>query len=163
MLTTRGYSTVAKSNGSEFGTAVSGLIGVVVVIAIVYSLTAGQFAGSGAADASPEAVAERLQPVGNVTLAGSEPPPAAEAAASEASPGQAVYARACFACHDSGAAGAPKLGDQAAWENRVAQGIDQLLTTAINGKGAMPPRGTCADCSDDDLKGAIEFMLSKLE
>lgn len=155
---------MAKSNGSEFGTAVSGLIGVVVVIAIVYSLTAGQFAGSGEADASPEAVAERLQPVGNVTLAGSEPPPAAaEPAASEASPGQAVYARACFACHDSGAAGAPKLGDQAAWENRAAQGIDQLLSIAINGKGAMPPRGTCADCSDDDLKGAIEFMLSKLE
>jgi cytochrome c5 len=157
---------VAKSNGSEFGTAVSGLIAVVVVIAIVYGLTAAQFAGSGEADASPEAVAERIKPVGKVALAGSEPAPAPAAAApatGEAAPGQAVYAKACFACHDTGAAGAPKLGDQAAWEGRAAQGIDQLLSIAINGKGAMPPRGTCADCSDDDLKVAIEFMLSKLQ
>jgi cytochrome c5 len=157
---------VAKSNGSELGTAVSGLIGVVVVIAIVYSVTAAQFAGSGEADASPDAVAERIKPVGEVTLAGSEPavaPAAAASATGDAAPGEAVYAKSCIACHDTGAAGAPKLGNQAAWEARAAQGIDQLLNTVITGKGAMPPRGTCADCSDDDLKGAIEFMLSKLQ
>ena len=57
-------------------------------------------------------------------------------------------------------AGAPKFGDKAAWEPRIAQGIDAMLSTAINGKGAMPPRGTCMDCSDADLKAAIEYMIS---
>ena len=75
----------------------------------------------------------------------------------------AIYKQACFACHDTGAANAPKLGDKAAWEPRIAQGLDQLLSTAISGKGAMPPRGTCATCSDEDLRIAIEYMVSKAQ
>ena len=77
----------------------------------------------------------------------------------EVSPGEAIYNKACVACHASGVAGAPKLGDKAAWEPRLALGVDGLLQSAITGKNAMPPRGTCMDCSDDDLKIAIEFML----
>jgi cytochrome c5 len=89
-------------------------------------------------------------------------PAAAPAPAAAADAGQAVYGRACIACHMTGAANAPKLGDKAAWEPRIAKGVDALLQSAINGVPgtAMPPRGTCADCSDDDLKAAVQYMVS---
>ena len=75
--------------------------------------------------------------------------------------GKATYDTKCFACHNTGVAGAPKLGDKAAWEPRIASGMDAMLAIAVKGKGAMPPKGTCADCSDEELKAAIEYMLSQ--
>jgi cytochrome c5 len=73
--------------------------------------------------------------------------------------GKATYDTKCFACHNTGVAGAPKLGDKAAWESRIASGMDAMLAIAIQGKGAMPPKGTCMDCSDDDLTAAIQYMV----
>ncbi|MCL4163884.1 UNVERIFIED_CONTAM: hypothetical protein GTU68_050249 [Idotea baltica] len=55
--------------------------------------------------------------------------------------------------------GAPKKGDHAAWEPRKAKGLNVLLDHAINGFNAMPPKGTCMACSDDEIKAAIDFML----
>jgi cytochrome c5 len=55
-------------------------------------------------------------------------------------------------------AGAPKLGDAGAWAPRVAKGFDSLMSNAINGLNAMPPRGTCTTCSDEEIQGAIEYM-----
>ena len=65
----------------------------------------------------------------------------------------------------SGAANSPKLGDKAAWEPRVAKGKDALYQSAINGVAgtAMAPRGTCAACSDDELKAVVDFMVSKAQ
>lgn len=74
-------------------------------------------------------------------------------------PGQAVYKKACVVCHAAGVAGAPKFGDKAAWSPRAAKGIDTLLKNSITGINAMPARGTCADCTDVQLKEAIEYML----
>lgn len=71
---------------------------------------------------------------------------------------QDKYQRTCFACHGTGAAGAPKTGDKAAWEPRVAKGIDELLKSVKEGKGVMPPMGLCSDCTDEDFKGLIEMM-----
>ncbi|MDI3324730.1 c-type cytochrome [Pontibacterium granulatum] len=73
--------------------------------------------------------------------------------------GEEVYNTKCSVCHASGAANAPKLGDAAAWGPRAAQGVDALLATAKSGKGAMPPKGLCMDCSDAELKGAIQYMV----
>ena len=70
----------------------------------------------------------------------------------------AKYQSACFACHGTGAAGAPKAGDKEAWAPVVELGLETLIASVRNGKGAMPPGGLCADCSDDDLKGLIEYM-----
>ena len=75
--------------------------------------------------------------------------------------GVSVYNSKCIICHGSGVAGAPKVGDKAAWAPRVATGMDTLLASAIKGKNAMPPRGTCTECSDADLKAAIEYMVSQ--
>ena len=153
---------MSEHRSSEFGTAMSGLVGVVILVALVYTVTVAQFSGDRSAG-TPEEIAARIAPVGSVTLAGAEPvaAPAAAAApkAADEGPGAAIYQKACMACHATGAAGAPKLGDKAAWEPRMAQGLDPLLQTAIAGKGAMPPRGTCMACTDEDLKLAIEYML----
>ena len=74
--------------------------------------------------------------------------------------GEKLYKSACLACHMAGVAGAPKLGDKAAWSALEAKGMDALMKTTINGKGAMPPRGaTKAD--DATLKAAVEYMLAK--
>lgn len=70
-----------------------------------------------------------------------------------------TYNTKCVACHASGAAGAPKLGDAAAWASRASLGMDALLASVKNGKGAMPPKGLCMDCTDEQFKGAIQFML----
>lgn len=154
------------SNHSDmnFGNSIAALIGVVLLVALVYGLTAGRFAGEAYPEA-PERVAARLAPVGAVNTDAASLATSAPAAASAASsdPGEATYNRVCQACHATGAAGAPLFGNKEAWEPRIAQGMDTLLQTAINGKGAMPPRGTCADCSDDDLRVAIEYMVSKVQ
>jgi len=75
--------------------------------------------------------------------------------------GQQVYQNTCQACHATGAAGAPKVGDKAAWAPRIATGMDALVASAINGKNVMPPKGTCTSCSDEDLKAAVEYMVSQ--
>lgn len=74
---------------------------------------------------------------------------------------EAKYKQTCFACHGTGAAGAPKTQDTVAWEPRLKQGMDVLLTSVKSGKNAMPPGGLCTDCSDDDYKALIKFMSSK--
>lgn len=72
--------------------------------------------------------------------------------------GEQIYGSICVACHGSGAAGAPKKGDKAAWAPRVAKGIDALVKSATAGKGAMPPKGGAADLTDAELKATIEFL-----
>ncbi|NVK00103.1 MAG: cytochrome c5 family protein [Oceanospirillaceae bacterium] len=73
--------------------------------------------------------------------------------------GATVYNTKCLACHMSGVAGAPKVGDAAAWAERMAPGMDAVLASAKKGKGAMPPMGTCMDCSDAELTAAIQYMV----
>jgi len=161
---------LSAHRGTDFGLAVSGLIGVVLLIFLIYSLTVARFTSDAGSAGTPEQIAARIEPVGSVNLASADatapgPSTPAQAApapnAADGGPGAAVYNKACVACHATGAANAPKIDDKAAWEPRAAQGVAQLLQTAIAGKGAMPPRGTCADCSDEDLKAAIEYMLDK--
>lgn len=78
--------------------------------------------------------------------------------------GKATYDGACFACHATGAAGAPKMGDKAAWAPRIAQGMDVLKKHATEGfkgtSGFMPAKGGRADLSDADIAAAIEYMVA---
>lgn len=75
--------------------------------------------------------------------------------------GKAVYGTACFVCHGTGAAGAPKLGDKAAWAPRIAQGMDTLVHNAITGKNAMPPKGGRMDLADEDIHAAVAYLVSE--
>jgi cytochrome c5 len=73
--------------------------------------------------------------------------------------GKKIYDTKCMACHASGVAGAPKFGDKDAWEPRIETGMDSLMSSVMNGKNAMPPKGTCMDCSEEDLRAAVEYMV----
>ena len=73
---------------------------------------------------------------------------------------QELYQGACLACHASGVAGAPKVGDSAAWQGRLGDGMDALVASAIKGKGAMPPKGG-STFSDDQLRMVIEYILTE--
>jgi len=79
----------------------------------------------------------------------------------EASAGQDIYTAHCAVCHDTGAAGAPKIGDAADWSSRMKQGMATVLNHAINGYNSMPPRGACMTCSDAEIKAAVEYILDK--
>lgn len=82
------------------------------------------------------------------------------AVASAAHPGESIYQNYCFSCHNPGLSGAPKLGDAEAWGPRIAKGPVLLLQTTIEGiQPAMPPRGMCFDCSDEDLAAAVDYMI----
>ena len=79
-------------------------------------------------------------------------------------PGKAVYLRHCFACHQAGVAGAPKLGDAEAWAPRIAQGRDAMLANVIAGMApGMPARGACLSCDDEKLGIAVDYMIASVE
>lgn len=73
---------------------------------------------------------------------------------------EAKYSQTCGICHASGVAGAPKAFDKAAWEPRIATGMDTLIASVTNGKNAMPPRGLCMDCTADQYKTLINYMAT---
>ncbi|HHU94593.1 MAG TPA: cytochrome c5 family protein [Alcaligenaceae bacterium] len=84
------------------------------------------------------------------------------ASADELATGKGLYDAACFVCHGSGVAGAPKFGDKAAWAPYIETGLDAMLQVAISGKGAMPPRGTAMNASDEELRAAILYMVEQV-
>ena len=152
-----------------FTTFVAVLVGLGILAVILYFL-AGYMSGSVDEYRTDEVVLENIKPVGQVNIAG-QPGTEEEAATEPAAPadgeaaagpmsGEQVYQAHCLACHGTGAAGAPKFGDAAAWKPRIAKGVDALLASATNGLNAMPPKGLCMACSEDELKGAIEYMIS---
>ncbi|MEH6442763.1 MAG: c-type cytochrome [Oceanospirillaceae bacterium] len=113
---------------------------------------------------STERMVERIKPIGQVCMEGDESCGSAAAAVVAGGParsGEEVYTTKCGLCHAAGVSGAPKFGT-ADWTDRGAKGIDALLATAISGINAMPAKGLCTDCSDDELKGAIEHMLNSV-
>ncbi|HYH42888.1 MAG TPA: c-type cytochrome [Burkholderiales bacterium] len=156
----------------------------VVPIGIISMLASLAMKGAepGTNAASEEAVAKRLKPVGEVVVS-NEPAPPPEAAAApvvvaaatpgvpagapaaggagDAAKGKSVYDTACMACHGTGAAGAPKLGDKAAWAPRMKQGMPALYDAAMKGKGAMPPKGGNMALPDADVKAAVDFLASQ--
>lgn len=101
------------------------------------------------------ATIDRIKPFGEVNI-GSAP---VAVASSGAADGKGTYSASCAACHASGAAGSPKLGDKAAWKARIAQGNSTLVDHAINGFKGMPAKGGNASLSDDDVKAAVTYMV----
>lgn len=114
------------------------------------------------------AIAERIKPVGEVTVSSGSGVvdsliPAAHAA--DANKGKTTYDNSCGVCHAAGIAGAPKFGDKAAWAPRIAQGTDTLYTHALKGylgkAGMMPAKGGNMALPDADVKAAVDYMVSK--
>lgn len=109
-------------------------------------------------DAQAEKIRERIKPVAEVCVQGDDCGGPVVAASTGPRSGDAVYSASCAGCHAVGVAGAPKKGDVAAWDKRLAKGFDKTLANAISGLNAMPAKGLCMDCSDDELSAAIKFM-----
>lgn len=129
----------------------------IIMAATIFAFQA--WADTGAAN---EKIRERIKPVGTVCAGTAcDGADAAPAAASSGRSGEKVYSTACVACHGSGLLDAPKKGDTAAWDKRFEQGEATVLKHAIEGLNAMPPKGTCGDCSDDELMAAINFMSGR--
>ena len=160
------------SQDKEFyGTFIAVMVGL-AVLAVILVFTAISLTSEVSEYKSEEIVIENIKPVGEVYLAGESEPvetatssgaamtaDAGEAAAPKS--GDQVYNSNCMACHATGAAGAPKLGDVAAWAPRIAAGMDSLMTNATNGLKAMPPKGLCMTCSSAELQAAVDYMVSK--
>lgn len=132
------------------------LVTIVVAIALIVLVWPLSMKGKGGAPVGANDDADaRIQPVAKVEMMN-------VAAKSDGKPrdGAAIYNAVCMACHASGVAGAPKAGDKAAWAPRLAQGSATLLKNALNGKGAMPPKGGAADLSDAEFKSAVDHLVS---
>lgn len=110
-------------------------------------------------DMSREAIAERIKPLGKHYVAGESS--AAEESSGPRS-GQQVYDKYCTACHTSGVMGAPKMNNAADWQPRLDQGMETVLKHAVEGFNAMPPKGTCSDCSEEEIQAAINYMTEEI-
>ena len=159
------------SQDKEFyGTFIAVMAGL-AILAVVLVYTAISLTSDVSEYKSEEIVVANIKPVGEVYIAGESEPEAAPSTAAAmtagaaepaaAKSGEQVYTSSCLACHGTGVAGAPKLGDVAAWAPRIAAGMDTLLGNAIKGLNAMPPKGLCMTCSDAELQAAVEYMVSK--
>ena len=74
--------------------------------------------------------------------------------------GEKVYETTCVVCHSAGVSGAPRLGDKSAWAERLAKGKESLVNSALKGKGLMPPKGSNPKFNDEDIRAAVEYMVS---
>jgi cytochrome c5 len=137
------------------------IIIVALVVFMVLIIIAANWLSSGSTNIQDDpmvqdAIEQRIAPVGQVNTGAVVAPAAAAAGPVD---GKAIYEQACFACHGTGAAGAPKLGDSGAWSARIGQGMDTLNDHALNGFKGMPPRGGRADLDDDSVKAAVKYMV----
>jgi cytochrome c5 len=135
--------------------ALSFLIPVMILVTIAYLVTSGGIISKDSTAMSEEAIAQRLQPVGQVVIAD-----AASAGQTDRT-GKQVFDAVCAACHASGALGAPKIGDKAAWGKLITQGLDKLSGLAISGIRNMPPRGGNPSLSDIEVTRAVAFMANE--
>jgi cytochrome c5 len=130
---------------SALATAMGGLL--------VVSMSSAFAMGNRPAE-DPEGANNRIVPVAKVQLA------AAATTGGKERTGEELYKAVCGACHETGVAGAPKIGDKTAWAPRIKLGLDGLLKSAIAGKNAMPPKGG-SDANDNELAAAIVFLANK--
>ena len=118
--------------------------------------------GHALTDKQKKDIEGRIKPAGTECLEGDSTCGGSVAAAGgKPKSGEEVFTSTCQMCHGTGVGGAPKVGDKAAWGPRIAQGASTLHDHAIAGIRAMPPKGTCAACSDDEVKAAVDYMVAK--
>jgi cytochrome c5 len=129
------------------------VVPIIAIILLVNYVTAHKQPAAGSDGLSAEAVARRIEPVGRIEIKDVSDPASLKS-------GEQVYAAQCVACHGSGAAGAPKLGDAAAWAPRLKSGYDALLASALKGKGAMGAQGG-GDFSDFEIARAVVHMANQ--
>lgn len=129
------------------------VVPVIIIIMLTHFVTSASKPAAGSDGLGAEATARRIQPVGTIELRDASAPAVLRT-------GEQVYQGQCAACHGTGAAGAPKLGDAGAWGARVATGYDALLTSALKGKGAMAAQAG-GEYSDFEIGRAVVYMANQ--
>ena len=129
------------------------VVPIVVIIMLANFVNFGNKSGAGSDGMSADAVGRRIQPVGSIEIKDASD-------ASTLKTGEQVYAAQCSACHATGAAGAPKFGDDTLWAPRVKTGYEALLISALKGKGNMGAQGG-GDFSDVEIGRAVVYMANK--
>lgn len=131
------------------------LVPIIIIVLLIQYVSNGQKVGAGSSAQTPEAIVARISPVANegYTFKDASGPKVLQS-------GEAVYKMVCSACHDSGAAGAPKFADAAAWGPRIAQGFDKVLAHAMGGLNAMPAKGGNPDLDDVEVARAVVHLAN---
>lgn len=188
----RTSESIVTREDKEFMTMFGIVLGILMLLAVIFFVIA-RFTAIATHDpfdptaAGYQQMQERIAPEGKVNLstvpdeaAGGGPEQQQTAAASVdeettagdgggdegdegAANGQDVYSQVCAACHDTGVAGAPALGDEEAWAPRLEKGKEALYDSAINGLGAMPPKGGKPDLSDEEVQAAVDYMIEEVK
>ncbi len=160
-------------NDNQFATTMMMVLGVLVAFTVIIMVIANVLIPD--TDYSEDNlvqqnIEQRINPVGQLAIAGVTPVNASEDTGSTEAPSEAGESKsaadlytACAACDDAGVLNAPKMGDKAGWAARVAKGNDALYANAINGIGGMPAKGGRADYSDDDIKKVVDYMLESIQ
>ncbi|ONN66990.1 cytochrome c5 family protein [Herbaspirillum sp. VT-16-41] len=132
------------------------MVPIVCIVLLVQYVTNGQKTGAGSDSQTPEMIAARIKPVSDdgFTFRDANGP-------KQLLSGEEVYKTTCAACHGAGVAGAPKVGDAASWQARIAQGYDTLVTHAINGLRAMPAKGGNPDLDDVEIQRTVAYMANQ--
>lgn len=125
-----------------------------IIILLVNMVVSGTKVGAGSDTLTPEAVTKRIAPVAGFELVDANAPKVFKT-------GEQVFAAVCTACHTAGVAGAPKIGDNAAWAPFIKAGYESLLNVALHGKGGMPAKGGNPTLSDYEVARAVVYMANK--
>lgn len=129
------------------------VVPVIIILLLVNFVASGEKPAAGTAAFGEDAVAQRIAPVARIVLRDASSPGALKS-------GEEVFKAQCSACHATGAAGAPKVGDGAAWGPRIGAGYDALLNSALKGKNAMGAQGG-GDFSDLEIGRAVVYMANQ--
>jgi cytochrome c5 len=130
------------------------LVPIVIILMLVNMVASYGRSGAGSNALTPQAVDKRIAPVAGFDLVDANAPKVFKT-------GEQVFSSVCTSCHTAGVAGAPKIGDKAAWGPRMAEGLPAMFNIALHGKGAMPPKGGNPALSDYEVERAVVFMANK--
>lgn len=153
--TTEGHEGLIKTPKQLIVTVILAFIVPVIIIFLLIRLViSGAVPAAGSDAQSPEAIASRLKPVAGFALVDANAPKVLKT-------GLQVYESTCSSCHTAGVAGAPKLGDKAAWAPLIQDGYEHMLEIALHGKGAMPAKGGNPTLSDLEVERAMVYMANE--
>ncbi|MCG2599956.1 c-type cytochrome [Achromobacter insuavis] len=130
------------------------VVPIAIIILLVNMVTSGTKVGAGSDTLSSEAVTKRIAPVAGFALVDANAPKVFKT-------GEQVFTAVCTACHTAGVAGAPKIGDSAAWAPFIQSGFDAMMNVALHGKGGMPAKGGNPTLSDFEVARAVVYMANK--
>ncbi|ARP83824.1 cytochrome c5 family protein [Bordetella genomosp. 8] len=130
------------------------LVPIIIILMLVNMVASYGRAGVGSNALTPESIDKRIAPVAGFELVDANAPKVFKT-------GEQVFSSVCTSCHTAGVAGAPKVGDTAAWAPRIKEGLEAMFNIALHGKGAMPPKGGNPSLSDYEVERAVVFMANK--